>query len=66
VIKNNLNNWLLYFSGEEEIELSVNSGEKLKNLKISRDKKGNTFFFAPKLLKLAQGDSKAFEVWKRG
>lgn len=66
VLKNNLNNWLLYFSGEEEIELSVNSGEKLKTLKISRDKKGNTFFFAPKLLKLAQGDSKAFEVWRRG
>lgn len=65
VLKNNLNNWLLYFSGEPELELTVNSGEKLRNLKLSRDKKGYTYFFAPKLLKSHQNPSKAFERWKQ-
>jgi len=65
VLKNNLNSWLGYFSDSEEIELGVNSGEMLKILKISSDKKGNTYFFAPKLSKSNQTPAKAFEVWKQ-
>jgi len=65
VLKNNLNSWLVYFSDSEEIELSVNSGERLRNLKISKDKKGNTYFFAPKLSKSTQVHSKAFDFWKQ-
>ncbi|MBK9285776.1 MAG: M61 family peptidase [Sphingobacteriaceae bacterium] len=49
VLKNNLNNWLSYFENKVEVELLVNSGDKIKNLKLSKDKKGNSWFFIPKL-----------------
>lgn len=65
VLKNNLNNWLSYFAQEKEIVLSVNSGEKLKELKLNKDKKGNTYFFVPKLARTNQKAATAFEVWKK-
>lgn len=51
MLKNNCNNWLHYFLEEEEIALTVNSGEQIKTLALQKDKKGNTWFFNP-LLKL--------------
>lgn len=50
-LKNNLNNWLNYFSSDENIELTVISNEQLKTLHLEKDKKGNTYFFNP-ILKL--------------
>lgn len=50
-LKNNLNNWLNYFSSDENIELTVISNEQLKTLHMEKDKKGNTYFFNP-ILKL--------------
>lgn len=49
VLKNNLNHWLNYFKDKEAIELLVNSNEQIKTLVLEKDKKGNTWFFIPKL-----------------
>jgi predicted metalloprotease with PDZ domain len=66
VLKNNLNNWLNYFSDKEEFDLLVNSGETIKNLTLSKDKKGNTYFFAPKLSKSPSKGNASFGFWKQG
>ena len=68
VLKNNLNAWLSYFSDQPEIEMTVNSGEELKKIRISKDKKGNTFFFQPKLSLNEKQDAvqkATFEIWKQ-
>jgi predicted metalloprotease with PDZ domain len=62
IVKNNLNQWLLYFLHEETITLTVNSGEKLKTLLLQKDKKGNSFFFTSKLNIDREND--AFTYWK--
>ncbi len=64
VLKNNFNQWLQYFSGENEITLTVNSGEQLKTIVLQPDKKGNTYFFNP-VLKLSDTVQKpeAFNAW---
>ncbi len=67
MLKNNLNNWLQYFSDSESIDLSVNSGEQVKTISLVKDKKGNTYFFNPKLSleNSASANTKAaFEIWK--
>jgi predicted metalloprotease with PDZ domain len=67
MLKNNLNNWLNYFIGEEEIVLTLNSNEQLKTLRLQKDKKGMTWFFNPVLkLKDTSDDTKAaFAAWKQ-
>jgi predicted metalloprotease with PDZ domain len=65
VLKNNLNNWLSYFTEAQSIELTINSGETIKTLQISKDKKGNTFFFSPKLSKSVKTPNEAFEYWRQ-
>lgn len=63
VLKHNFNHWLHYFTGEEEITLTVNSNDQLKSIVLQKDKKGNTFFFIP-VLKLNDKPSANFEAWK--
>lgn len=62
-LKNNLNNWLNYFSNDENIELTVISNEQLKTLQLQKDKRGNTYFFNPvlKLKDNIQNDN--FKQW---
>ncbi len=63
-LKNNFHNWLNYFSEQESIELQVISSDSIKTMVLSKDKRGNTYFFNPKL-KLKEGFSKQhFELWK--
>lgn len=63
MLRNNLNNWLHYFLPQEEIVLTVNSGEQLKTIHLQKDKKGYTWFFNP-VLKLKDSDpSEAFKKW---
>jgi len=68
MLKNNLNNWLHYFNGAEEISLTVNSNDQLKTMTLQKDKKGNTYFFNP-ILKLLTEQSaqqkEAFETWQK-
>lgn len=68
VVKNNFAQWIDYFFDADQIELTVNSGEKLKTVALQRDKKGTTWFFAPQLRVVEQPSpeaSAAFEAWKR-
>jgi predicted metalloprotease with PDZ domain len=44
-----LNHWLQYFSQNGEVSLTVNSARQLKNLRLTPDKKGSTYFFQPTL-----------------
>ncbi|MCC6371772.1 MAG: hypothetical protein IT236_12255 [Bacteroidia bacterium] len=62
MLKTNLNNWLNYYLNENEIQLSVNSGETLKTITLQKDKKGTTWFFNP-TLKLKSGENANFEHW---
>lgn len=67
MLKNNCNNWLHYFLKEENIALTVNSGEHLKTLSLQKDKKGNTWFFNPLLKLKTEADEaakKAFTLWQ--
>ena len=67
VLKNNLNQWLIYFSTNESISLTVNSNERLKTISLSKDKKGGTYFFNPILELLSTSNSETltnFETWK--
>ncbi|MBA3665557.1 MAG: hypothetical protein H0W61_15325 [Bacteroidetes bacterium] len=67
MLKNNFNHWLHYFLSEDEIVLTVNTNEHLKEFVLQKDKKGNTYFFAPQL-KLKSNSSKgseAFEAWRK-
>lgn len=63
-LKNNLDNWLNYFFNDDEIVLSVNSNDKLKTIRLEKDKKGNSYFFTP-ILKLKEKASENFDVWKK-
>ena len=56
MLKTNLNNWLHYFIDNDEIILSVNSGEQLKTIHLQKDKKGTTWFFNS-VLKLKEAGS---------
>lgn len=60
-LKNNFHQWLHYFVNENEIKLTVNSNEQLKTIVIQKDKKGNTFFFNPKL-KLKDNTGATMEI----
>ncbi|MES2681341.1 MAG: PDZ domain-containing protein [Bacteroidota bacterium] len=64
VLRNNFNQWLQYFSGENEIVLTVNSNERLKTIVLQADKKGNTYFFNP-VLKHSDTErrNEAFNTW---
>lgn len=64
MLKNNLNNWLSYFNTGDTITLTVNSGEKLKNLFLERDKKELTWFFHPTLKLRQESGNESFEAWK--
>lgn len=64
IIKNNFNHWLSYFLHEETITLTVNSNDRLKTLTLQKDKKGNTYFFNPKL-KVKEGENPVFTAWKQ-
>ncbi|MBX3164776.1 MAG: M61 family metallopeptidase [Bacteroidetes bacterium] len=64
-LKNNLDNWLNYFFNDDEIVLSVNSNDRLKTIRLEKDKKGNSYFFTP-ILKLKEQASENFDVWKQG
>jgi predicted metalloprotease with PDZ domain len=67
MIKHNFNHWLEYFSGSEEIKLTVNSGEHLKELVLQKDKKGITFFFQPQLKHsetATESQKRNFELWR--
>jgi predicted metalloprotease with PDZ domain len=62
LVRTNFNSWLQYFLNDEEVELTVGSNEKLKNLKLQKDKKGN-YFFNP-VLRLAGGNfSDNYRSW---
>ncbi len=65
VLKNNCNNWLHYFLNEEQINLTVNSGEQLKTLHLQKDKKGNTWFFQPLLKLKPEMDAQTKQVFER-
>ena len=66
MLKNNFNHWLKYFIDAEELVLTVNSNENLKTIKLSKDKKGNGYFFNP-ILKIKAGENSKlknnFEIW---
>ncbi len=67
MLKANLNYWLHYFNTAEEIVLTVNSGELVKSISLTKDKKGNTYFFTPVLKLKPQPEAtqnKALEAWK--
>ena len=66
-LKNNLNNWLQYFEEDEEIKITANSGDLIKNFTLRKDKKGTTWFFIPKLeLKNTPNSmlKEAYNAWK--
>lgn len=66
MLKGNFVNWLHYFLNEEVISLTINSNDQLKTISLSKDKKGNTYFFNP-TLKLKEESSEpenAFSLWK--
>lgn len=67
MVKNNFAHWLDYFFDSEEIQLTVNSTEKLKTILLQKDKKGNTWFFNP-VLELQKSPSahttNAFNAWQ--
>jgi predicted metalloprotease with PDZ domain len=66
MLKNNINQWLHYFASAEEITLTINSNEQLKNISLQKDKKGNTYFFNPLLTKKEdKATSIAFDIWKK-
>lgn len=65
VLKNNLSHWLHYFL-DDEIILTVSSNEKLKSLKLEKDKKGKTFYHKPVLkfkAEINEQQKKNFEAW---
>lgn len=65
ILKNNFNNWLIYFDDKDEIILTVNSAEQLKTISLQKDKKGNTYFINP-ILKLKNNESEQkvnFNAW---
>lgn len=57
-LRNNLNAWLGYFEAEQELILTVNSGEELKQVRLGADK-NNTRYFPIPVLSQKQGISKA-------
>lgn len=67
MLKNNFTYWLGYFYEGAEVELTVNSNEKLKTITLQKDKKETTWFFNP-VLKLKEDASveatKTLEAWK--
>lgn len=66
MLKNNLDNWLHYFLEQDEIQLTVNSSERLKTVNLQKDKKGDTYFFNPilKIKDATDSSSKtAFDAW---
>lgn len=68
VLKNNFGHWFDYFSEAEEIQLTVNSAEKLKTIYLQKDRKGHTWFFNPVLNLEADPSPEAaaaFAAWKR-
>lgn len=68
MLKNNLNHWLVYFNNSDSIHLTVNSGEQIKNITLQKDKKGNTWFFIPKLSvkkELNEDAKKLFTAWMK-
>lgn len=68
MVKNNFAQWLGYFSGQDEIQLSVNSNEQLKTIVLQKDKKGNTWFFNPVLKEKQAPTAEALETyaaWKK-
>lgn len=56
-LRNNLNAWLSYFEEEQELMLTVNSGEELKQIRLSPDK-NNTRYFPIPLVSQKQNISK--------
>lgn len=66
MVKNNFGQWLQYFLNEEIISLTINSNEQVKTLSLSKDKKGNTYFFNPVLQYIEAENNKndAFNLWK--
>lgn len=67
MLKNNFNQWLEYFEKDEQITLTVNSGDKLRTMNLQKDKKGNTYFFDPKLRvseKALEEQKNNFKLWK--
>lgn len=66
VLKNNLNHWLNYFINEDEIKITVNSADQLKELVLQKDKKGNTYFFNPKLISKSLNNQQVnFDLWQQ-
>ncbi len=65
LLKNNLNNWLNYFVSDGSITLSVNSGERIKQIVLHKDKNGASYFFNP-ILKLKDDlkPSTNFKIWQ--
>jgi hypothetical protein len=67
MLKNNFNQWLEYFEKDEIISLTVNSGDKLRTMNLQKDKKGNTFFFDPKLSlseTSTENQKSNFKLWR--
>ena len=67
MVRGNLNNWLEYFSGSDEISLQVASADTLKTMQLKKDKKGTTWFKQPKLSvkqSLSETQKAAFEAWQ--
>lgn len=62
IIKNNLNQWLNFFIDDEQINLIVNSADNVKNITLSKDKKGLTYFSNYKLS--LNTESNNYKIWK--
>jgi predicted metalloprotease with PDZ domain len=62
ILRSNLNHWLNYFSDEDEIILTLNSADAIKTIKITRDKKGTTYF--PNYKLSINEESANYKLWK--
>jgi predicted metalloprotease with PDZ domain len=65
IVHNNVQQWLHYFAADEEIVLTLNSAEQLKQVVLKKDHKGNTYFHNPVLIKTegSKEQQKAFDAW---
>jgi predicted metalloprotease with PDZ domain len=68
-VRGNLNNWLQHFSGENKLNVTYISNEALRTCQLEKDRKGNTWFFTPRLFikeNSTQEQRQAFLNWKKG
>lgn len=67
MLRSNFAHWFDYFAAVGEVELAVNSADKLKTIRLQHDKKGNTWFYQPVLQRQATPTAEAqqaFTAWQ--